>query len=138
VENVWSGNQLQGSVLGIGVNLRPGAAPPDCQLDLPAIDLESSLGYRVDAVAFLLALLQALADWWGRLGTPAFLQVWNERLAYRGQNVIVGEAGDQLHGRLEAVNSDGHLVLRGEDGSRWVVRVGDVHLRPQEEDFQTG
>ncbi len=138
MENVWMGARLKGSVLGIGVNLRPGAAPPEDQLDLPAIDLESALGYRVDATGFLLAVLKALADWWARLATPDFLEVWNARLAYQGRKVCIGNLQDQQHGVLETVDADGCLVLRGEDGLHHTFSVGEVHLRPQAEDLKAG
>ncbi len=130
-ESVWQDQRLQAVVLGIGVNVSPASVPPAEQLNFPATSLEAELGREVDRVDLLAGILHELSIWRPRLSRPGFLQVWEQRLAFRGEPVCVTLAGgEELRGMLEGVSEDGSLRLRLADGREERVLAGEVTLRP--------
>ncbi len=101
VESAWAGNQLDASVLGIGVNVAAGAVPPADQVFFPATSLETELKKPVDRLTLLREILAALLSWRAQIGTPEFIQAWEAALAYRGERVSVGKDDEQrLSGTL--------------------------------------
>ena len=136
VEAAWLGSQLQGIVIGIGVNVATAAVPPDDQVLFPAISVEQARQRPIDRFDLLRAILQALFDWRARLHTPAFFQNWEKRLAFKNQWVklsLDGESAAQeqaLAGQILGLDTSGNLLLRLESGQVQAASVGDVHLRP--------
>ena len=132
----WTGTVLEGVVLGIGINVTRASVPPPEDLLFPAGSLEEACDHPLERWQLLRDVLETLILWRPRLGTAEFYQAWQERLAFRGEWVII-KAGDgsapDLRGQLIGVDPDGSLRLRpegAEPGSEITVRVGDVHLRP--------
>jgi BirA family biotin operon repressor/biotin-[acetyl-CoA-carboxylase] ligase len=133
VETAWSGDQLQGMVVGMGVNVRPDALPPAGELQFPATSVEDALGSPVDRWQILRAMLAALIAWRPKIGTREFLEAWDSRLAFRGEWVTVTSGAtpaQSLTGRLLRLTDDGSLLLANAEGQAFSVDVGDVHLRP--------
>lgn len=130
-ESVWQDQHIQAVVLGIGVNVAHDSLPPAEQLTFPATSLEDELGWGLDRIDLLAGILQGLVKWRSCLGHPQFFQVWEQRLAFRGEPVCVERAGGgELRGRLEGVSEDGSLRLRLADGREERVLAGEVSLRP--------
>jgi len=69
VDALWEGERLEAAVVGIGVNVLEGSAPPDDQVDFPATSMQAVLGRAVDRGTLLLAILEALARWLPRVGS---------------------------------------------------------------------
>lgn len=114
-------------VVGIGVNVV--AAPQG--LPYPATSLRD-LGWNVSAEMVLAALTQAwvpLAQAWdeGR-GLSRILPAWLERAAGLGGPVAVKLGHEIVRGVFETVDTDGQLVVRGEDGRRRAIAAGEVHF----------
>lgn len=130
VDASWEGERLQSAVLGIGVNVLEGSAPPEAEVDFPATSIEAALGRRVDRSTLLLAILEALARWVPRLGSSALRQAWWQRMAYRDGWVSVEDAGRVLRGRLVGLDVGGGVRLRMESGEQGVVSAGAARLRP--------
>jgi BirA family biotin operon repressor/biotin-[acetyl-CoA-carboxylase] ligase len=136
-EAVWMGDRLDSLVLGIGLNVAPASVPPAEDLLFPATCLEAELpaagraGAVVDRAVLLRDILQALVRWRGLIGRDVFLQAWQERLAFRGEQVeVILGAGLAKSGLLQGLEPDGGLRLSGAEGRTFTVQFGDVHLRP--------
>jgi BirA family biotin operon repressor/biotin-[acetyl-CoA-carboxylase] ligase len=130
-EAVWLGDQAESVILGIGLNVRPEAVPEAGSLDFPAINLETATGLGIERLPLLHDILTALIAWRPRLGSGEFVQAWEARLAYRGEQVQVwAEAQPIQAGQVEGLDRDGSLRLRSPQGEIFSVRFGEVHLRP--------
>jgi BirA family transcriptional regulator, biotin operon repressor / biotin---[acetyl-CoA-carboxylase] ligase len=130
-ESVWTGSKVDSIVLGIGVNVKPGAVPPPEQLNFPATCIETEAGQTFDRTALMRDILVALLYWRGLLTNELFLHAWENHLAFRGERVeIRSEAGDARLGLLEGLERDGSLRLRSPQGQVFTVQFGEVHLRP--------
>ena len=131
VESVWTGEALDASVLGMGVNVLASAVPPAVELLFPATSVEDELGHAVDRLDLLRELLAALLIWRKRMGSGEFVSAWEEALAYKGEPVSVGDgSGSSLEGRVAGLESDGSLRLQLEDGRIVAVHFGEMRLRP--------
>lgn len=130
VEVSWLNDQLQGVVLGIGVNIASNSVPPDSEVMFPATSVEHVLGRAIDRRDTLAAILKGIFHWRGLLGSQAFFQGWEERLAFKDEWVQVQETGGApLTGQVAGIDATGQLLLRLASGQVKAVSVGDVHLR---------
>jgi len=131
IESLWSGDQVDCVVIGIGVNILKGAVPPKEILQFPATSLEDALGYPVERVEVLQDILAALIVLRPQLGTDEFISKWEESLAYLGRQVQVEMGGeDSVIGNVSGLEMDGSLRLSNQDGRSLTVQFGDVRLRP--------
>lgn len=130
VESVWSGEDVDCLVIGIGVNVLKGSVPPAHILNFPATSLEDELGYPPDRLEVLSEIISVLIDLRPQLGRDEFMNRWSESLAFLGEQVQV-ELGDQppVLGQLIGLESDGSLRLRDGHDKTVAVRFGDVRLR---------
>ena len=130
-ESSWQAGQVHGVVVGIGINIAPASVPPSDQVQFPATCVEGQLGRQLDRWVLLHAVLKSFFEWRSRLGTTEFLRAWEQRLAFKGEQVTLKNSGGQsFNGLLLGVNDQGNLRLRMDDGMEKMVSVGDVHLRP--------
>ena len=131
VETIWLGEELDAMVLGMGVNVLKGSVPPADQVLFPATSLESELGHPVERAELLRNILLRVLDWRPNLGTDAFLEAWNKRLAFRGQQVqVLRGSGEPIVGQLIGLETNGGLRLHDKHGKSVTVQFGEVHLRP--------
>jgi BirA family transcriptional regulator, biotin operon repressor / biotin---[acetyl-CoA-carboxylase] ligase len=134
VEAAWLGETLQGVIVGIGVNVRPEAVPPADEVIFPATSVEQAAGHPVDRWKLLHAILRGLFDWRAKIGSTAFLENWERRLAFRDEWVRITDtslpAGEGVTGQVVGIDPTGSLVLRTQEGNLIPVNVGDVQLRP--------
>lgn len=130
-ESVWTGEDVDCVVIGIGLNVSKGSIPPAEMLQSPATSLEDELGHAPNRVEVLNDILTALIELRPRLGMDEFISQWESQLAWRGETVRVdSEKSPTLTGQVIGLESDGSLRLRNEHGEFVTVRSGDVHLRP--------
>jgi BirA family biotin operon repressor/biotin-[acetyl-CoA-carboxylase] ligase len=135
VEAAWSGETMEGVVIGIGLNITHEAVPPADELLFPATSVEDAAGKPANRLVLLRSILQALFEWRTYLGSPAFRQEWERRLAFKDAWVEIGETvpGSQpVIGQVVGLANDGGLMLRDKKGQMINIAVGDVHLRPKE------
>ena len=131
VELSWVGEELEAMVLGMGVNVLKPSVPPAEGLLFPATSIETELGHPVERIDLLRDILVNVVNWRPRLGTDAFLNAWEESLAFRGQQVEVGGGSENtIIGELTGLNPDGSLNLRDAQEKSVIVQFGEVHLRP--------
>ena len=130
IELVWSGEDVDCAVIGIGVNVAKGAVPSTDILRFPAISLEHVLGEAPDRNKLLHDILVALIALRPHMRSDSFMASWEKLLAYHGRQVRV-EMGDEqsVTGHIIGLESDGSLKLRDESGKTITVRFGDVRLR---------
>lgn len=132
-ETSWRGDVLPGLVLGIGVNIKPGAIPPPEMLLFPATCVENEAGRPVERMDILRRIILSLGEWRERLGSKEFFSAWESRLAFKGEWVrIERPAGDHLTGKVVGISADGCLRLLSEKEEEVLISVGDVRLRPAE------
>ncbi len=131
VESVWSGEEVDGLVIGIGMNVLKGSVPSAELLHFPATSLEESLGPLVEREPLLHDILAGLIALRPHLGSDSFISSWEKALAFRGEQVQAEQGeGSLAAGKLLGLESDGSLRLMDEDGKSITVRFGDVSLRP--------
>lgn len=132
IESVWSGDDVDCVVIGIGINVLSGAVPPSEMLQFPATSLESELGYPLDRVDVLYDILSALIGLRSQMITDEFVVRWEALLAFRDGQVQVdtGNNVQAVAGQIIGLESDGSLRLRTEHGEIIPVHFGDVRLRP--------
>jgi BirA family biotin operon repressor/biotin-[acetyl-CoA-carboxylase] ligase len=141
----WNGNTLKAIILGIGINITPAsvsrAALPVEQLNFPATCIEDVLGYPVNRLEILHAVLQGLLVWQPRLYSPEFIREWETSLAFRDEwvDLIPGERNfpntlEQLSppievGKVMGLAPDGSLKLLTQSGKVVTTQVGEIRLR---------
>jgi BirA family biotin operon repressor/biotin-[acetyl-CoA-carboxylase] ligase len=131
VESVWSGEEIDCLVVGIGINVLKDAVPAPDLLRFPATSLEESLGSLVERERILHDVLAGIVAMRPHLGTDSFLASWEKALAFRGEQVQVEDGnGAVITGKLLGMEADGSLKVVVEDGKSTAVRFGDVSLRP--------
>jgi BirA family biotin operon repressor/biotin-[acetyl-CoA-carboxylase] ligase len=128
VESMWSGNHLEASVLGIGVNVLQGSYPSRAGLSYPATTLEAELRRRPDRADFLRAVIASIMRWRPSMASDEFLRTWESNLAFRGQQVVLTRDEEApLIGILLGLEPDGSLRL--EANQRTIrVQMGEIHL----------
>ncbi len=107
--------------LGCGINLAQ--SPPG--MPYPVTQLGAR--FTPEAVLEILAgkLARRLAQWADGEGFAAIRAAWLERAAGLGAEVV---AEDGTRGLFSGLNEDGALILERSDGSRRLIRAGDVRL----------
>jgi BirA family transcriptional regulator, biotin operon repressor / biotin---[acetyl-CoA-carboxylase] ligase len=123
-EAVWEGQELQGVVLGMGVNVRIDFS--DTELADSATSIETVLGKRVERLDLLAELLAQVDSWYERLGEAFLFDSWKGRLNMLGKRVKLqdGVAG----GVAESVDESGALLVRGADHQLHRLTAGDITL----------
>ena len=131
VESVWSGEEIDCLVIGMGVNVLNGAVPTEELLLFPATSLEESLGPEVEREKVLHDILAGIIALRPHLASDSFISSWEKALAFRGEEVHVEQGdGALLTGKLLGLEPDGSLRLLDGEGTALTVRFGDVRLRP--------
>jgi BirA family biotin operon repressor/biotin-[acetyl-CoA-carboxylase] ligase len=131
IESVWSGEDVDCIVIGIGLNILRGAVPDTDMLLFPATSLEDALGYPIERTEVLHDILDTLTGLRPQIGTNEFMAKWEELLAYRDRQVQVERGGEgSVIGNVSGLEMNGSLRLRDQDGKSLTVQFGDVRLRP--------
>ena len=131
IETVWSGNDVDSLVIGMGVNVQKESVPPAERLQFPATSMVDELGHEVDREMLLQDILSAFITRRPQMGSADFLKSWEDLLAFRGEQVQAKTSdADLITGELAGLEEDGSLRLRDEHGKSITVRFGDVSLRP--------
>jgi len=140
IENIWTGDDVDSLVIGMGVNVHKASLPPVGLLQFPATSLEDALGKETPPrEEILFSILNAFIRWRERVGTDELIHAWEEILAFRGEQVQACaefdrsmQAGGEsnITGELLGLESDGSLRLRDAHDKSVIIRFGDVSLRP--------
>ncbi len=127
----WSGERLQALILGVGINVASNSVPPQAALNFPATCIEDILGKQISAADLLRAVLERLLERRDSLNAPGFMAAWQERLAYKGEQVAVNSGdGQSLEAELVSLTNDGGLKLQLPNGETRVFQAGEIQVRP--------
>ena len=135
VEAQWLGDRLSAAVLGIGINVSPASVPAESELIYPATCVEAVVGREVNRWQLLYTVLEDLLSWRSRLGAQDFLHAWEQRLAFKGQQVYL-YAGTAAQGQpdhqgiLVGLDAEGCLKIRTQTGELRTLCSGELRLRP--------
>jgi BirA family biotin operon repressor/biotin-[acetyl-CoA-carboxylase] ligase len=131
----WSGNQLQGAVIGIGVNVTPDSVPPAHLLNVPAGSLETLAGKDIDRARLLSEILRELLSILQVLDDDSFIKTWQDKLLYLNREVVLVWK-DELDGAerervtLIGLSSRGLLRVKNHTGDIRELPPSGFHLRP--------
>jgi BirA family biotin operon repressor/biotin-[acetyl-CoA-carboxylase] ligase len=115
---------VEALVLGMGINV---ANHPE-QTTWPATNLDG-VGARVELEQVLERVSAALDRWirvWRTEGFAPVRQRWKEQALPVGEAVELRLDGRVLGGRYLGIDADGALVLGSPDGTRQLIRAGEV------------
>jgi BirA family biotin operon repressor/biotin-[acetyl-CoA-carboxylase] ligase len=132
IETVWTGEDVDSLVIGMGINVYKASVPPAELLQFPATSLEDALGKAPSTrEEILFSILNAFIHWRERVATDELIRAWEEILAFRGEQVQVQAGGaSSTTGELLGLESDGSLRLGVTNDKSVIIRFGDVSLRP--------
>jgi BirA family biotin operon repressor/biotin-[acetyl-CoA-carboxylase] ligase len=138
-EAQWQGERLSAAVLGIGINVAPASVPPDNEVIYPATCVESALGRDIDRWQLLRCVLEEILAWRSRWEEPEFLTAWEEKLAFKGEQVYIytGTAAQDSpdeQGILLGLDGAGRLLIRSHTGEVHSLGIGELRLRPADLD----
>ena len=115
--------------IGVDVNVAPTEFPPDLRKLATSLRTESGRVHNRADVA--VAILRALDDDYARIAAGHFEAVaneWAEHCTTLGQPVTIHIGDRRIHGRAEALDEDGALLLRTEHGRLERIIGGDVMM----------
>jgi BirA family transcriptional regulator, biotin operon repressor / biotin---[acetyl-CoA-carboxylase] ligase len=116
-------------VLGIGVNLNSSVGDFPDELRDKATSLHLATGADLDRARFagrLLTELEARYGEWQRDGFAPIAAAWRELSPLVGRRIHVAEPGGAVEGEVLALDDDGALRIRRDDGTEHRVIAGDV------------
>ena len=132
IETVWSGEDIDSLVVGMGINVYKTSVPPTEVLQFPATSIEDQLGKKApEREEMLKSVMNSFIYWRERMATDEFIDIWEGALAFRSEQVQI-HAGNEtpIIGELNGLESDGSLRLHDVHDKSIIVRFGDVSLRP--------
>ncbi len=126
-EASWQGDRLAGVVIGIGINIASSAIHPEDDFIFPAGTLEKCLEKPPDRLDLLAEVIRLIFLWQPKLGSPEFLEAWNQRLAFRGKRVKINCPGQEiLNGEILYIDQDGCLRVKQDNGEEVSISAGDA------------
>jgi len=127
----WDGQNLNGIVIGVGINILPDAIPPASAIQFPATCVQNHTTRPVNRYQILGLFLQNLFQLRKEISKPSFLNQWENLLAFRNETVYIKENDVTIFiGTLSGIESNGDLRLISKEGMIKKFTAGDVHLRP--------
>jgi BirA family biotin operon repressor/biotin-[acetyl-CoA-carboxylase] ligase len=117
-------------VVGIGVNLKTSAYPPELRESATSIE-EETAGTCAGVDSLVESLVRAVGRRYARLqsegGGAATLREWSARSSYaEGKRVRVRLDGEDFEGVTRGLEPDGALRVETDAGEMRTVRAGDV------------
>jgi len=129
-ESVWQGEELQGLVLGIGINLRMAGIPPSNQLIFPATCIEAHTAEKINPIETLVGIIEALVGLRKTLLSPVFIQSYENSMAYMDQIITLDAGKGEIYsGHLHGIDDHGKIIIRNADRTHQVFPIGDIKLR---------
>jgi len=130
-ESLWQGDNLQGLVLGIGINLMMPSIPSSDLLLFPATCIEAHTKDHINPVEMLVCLIKALIKFRESILSPTFIQQYESSMAYKDRLITLDAGnGESYSGHLRGIDDQGKIILQIADGTEQVFPIGDVKLRP--------
>lgn len=131
VEAAWQGPRLVGVLIGIGINLlNPSLDAMPGTLRFPATCLQDHTAQLIQPLPLMASIVSRLLAMNEPFSAPTILSLWQQRLAFMGEQVVIKHDDDAviLSGRLDGIDAQGNLLVSNESGEH-AIQAGDVHLR---------
>jgi BirA family biotin operon repressor/biotin-[acetyl-CoA-carboxylase] ligase len=123
-------DRIRHVVLGIGldVNMKLDALPDDIQLLTTTLAVET--GNKVNRTSLLRQILIELERWYEAFlrNDADVLKEWERLNMTLGNRVAVSGHGGTLEGRAQAIDGEGRLIIKLDDGTSRTVAAGDVTI----------
>jgi len=125
-------DQTRDLVLGIGLNVNgdPATLPPE--VAATATSLREAAGGFIDpnrlAAALVGRVAMAYAQFESGLSRSALLPLWRRHDALAGRRVSLLQNRSRIEGLVQGIDPSGALCLERPDGSRLLVRAGEVAI----------
>lgn len=118
------------AVVGIGLNVNHELADFPPELRGQATSLRMATGRMIDRPAMAAALLEALDARLPQLETdfPEIIAAATRHSSLLGRWIRVQSGVDHLEGQAEELDANGHLLLRGGDGTLHRLTAGEVTI----------
>ena len=127
-ESAFVGDRIDYAVVGIGLNVNVDFADQPGLADT-ATSVVLQVGHAVDRLPVLAAVIERFAVRFGELNSDSLRAAWAQRLVTLGRRAEA-RVGDAVWiGLAEAVDGDGALLLRTDDGALHRLLAADVTLR---------
>lgn len=116
-------------VVGIGINLKSSAFPPELKETATSIEAETSQTIDVDKL--LETLTHSLSIYceilYGAGGAENIRREWTKRSSYAfGKQVLVRLENETIRGATRGIEADGALRIEQADGAIKTVRAGEI------------
>lgn len=116
-------------IVGIGINLRSSAFPPEIADTATSIEHETGNPPSPDDV--LLSLTRCLSEYYGIFCSPdgpaRIRRGWAERSSYcEGKQIRVVTANNTITGVTRGIEENGALRIEASDGNIEIIHAGDV------------
>ena len=124
-------DQIKHLILGLGVdvNLNAGDLPGDLRTVASSLKLETGRSWRrADLAAAILRELDEAYEQVTQRQFPALVDEWERHCSTLGKRITLQMGDRRVHGRAEALDEDGALLLRTEHGHLERIIGGDVAL----------
>ncbi len=122
-------------VCGIGVNANVSEEKFPVELRPIATSLSSELGHEVSARELLVRILEKLDHYYLEMlshGAKAILEAWRTNPNVLGSRIQVTSLNEKVEGTAVALDEDGALLVRTDDGLCRRVIAGDVVLKERQ------
>jgi len=129
IENEVRGNKVTYSIVGIGINIDL-KVTDHAEIATTATSLKNESGKDDLRNKIIRALLTEFKRLYLKLPDGKVIyEIWRDRLVTLGKKIRAESGNKIIEGVAEAVDEDGALVIREEDGKLTKVVAGDVTLR---------
>ncbi len=127
VESLWDGEQLKAIILGMGINILDESIPDVKRIIYPATSIQTATGKALDRALLLQEILKQIMDLRPIFPTSDFIDLWNEHLAYKGEEAFFhADDGRLLRYQIQFVDEDGCLIVRNHLGKIQKVSSGEL------------
>ncbi len=122
--------ELHGAVAILGIGLDVNCRPEDFPVDLPATSLSIASGRLLDRIALAAALLRELDQTYrcARQDFNPIVAEWAQWSTTLGQQLVLRMGERRIDGHAQALDSDGALLLRRDNGQIERILGADVIL----------
>jgi BirA family biotin operon repressor/biotin-[acetyl-CoA-carboxylase] ligase len=133
-ESHWTGDTLEGLVVGIGINVFSSSIPALDILKFPATCLQNHSVQPINRFQLLTGLINSFNVWRAQIHLPEFMNQWQKSLAFRNEKVYIKQKDGsiQISGKLIGIHSNGDLEILSDNNQTHMIKAGDLHLRPAE------
>jgi BirA family biotin operon repressor/biotin-[acetyl-CoA-carboxylase] ligase len=123
-------DRIRHIVLGIGLDVNMDAAELPADVRGICTTLAAEAGASIDRTGLLRQLLRELERWYAVFlsNSANVLEEWQALNSTVGSRVSISGTGQVIVGVARAIDSEGRLVVRLDDGTDRTVAVGDVTL----------